>query len=73
MTDIIDKDATVIGDTQRAMFALIEENKALRSLLADCKCCGAACDCGHPIDTHDDSGCVLGGCDCRKWEPETTV
>jgi hypothetical protein len=95
MTDIIDKDATVIGDTQRAMFALIEENKALRTQIdamrrskyhqmgaCCCTYCGLAgwtptlpppplgvCACGCEIDSHDDSGCVKDGCDCRRYKP----
>jgi hypothetical protein len=42
---MLDVKATEIGDTQRALFAVIEENKMLRAWLTalrtPCECCGA--------------------------------
>jgi hypothetical protein len=61
--EIIDAEATFIGDMHRALVALQFENRAMRQRLSLLHCG----DCGHDIDTHDDSGCVLDGCDCRKW------
>jgi hypothetical protein len=62
MSDIIDKEATFVGDMHRALFALSEENRMLRDML---RCSG----CEHEIAAHDDSGCVLEGCDCRRYKP----
>jgi len=29
------------------------------------------CHCGHVYDDHGDDGCVVGGCDCRKFREWT--